>query len=71
MMNWGCVIKDAVCRISASFVAEIGTYIENEVGDWKRGKEVLMAKVSQCYRGELDSIPVSATEFLCDVGQVI
>lgn len=42
----------------------------NEAGSWKKRKDGLMVKAVECCPWELDCITASATELLCDAGQV-
>lgn len=69
-MNQGCVVKEnVVSRAPGSFVAEIERWAAvNEVGGCRRGEKDGLAV--ECSPEELDSIPASARELLCDTGQV-
>lgn len=41
----------------------------NGVGDRRKRNEGLMVKTTECYSGELDSIPISAIEIHSDAGK--
>lgn len=70
-MNQHYVMKEGVaCTTPASFVAEVEKYVANEAGKCRNKKDGLMVETVECCPGEIVSIPTSATEFLCDVGQV-
>lgn len=62
--------EDLVCRIPASFVAEVGKCVMNEEGNCRKRRDCLMVKTVECHTGELDSVPAYAPELLCDAGQV-
>lgn len=70
-MDQGCVVKKAVVpRIRALFVTEDTRCVVNEAGNYRKRKGGLVVKAAECCPGKLDSSPASATELLCDVGQV-
>lgn len=63
--------KAFVCRTPASFVSEVGRYVLNEAGDYRKKKGGLRVKVAECCPGKLDSMAAFSMDFLCDVSQVL
>lgn len=49
-MNYGCVVIEAlVYRTFASFIVEVGRCLENEEGDCRKEKYVLVDKADECH----------------------